>query len=190
MSVGLGPIEILVLGGLCCLVVAVGIIGVVYLIVAQSRGKKSGWQPPGEIGPAVRVCAFGPSDSPIVKEAVWQGQELIVQAAAATTLNLFDVPLQNLDQCKLTWRFRLSTDGLSSPVHAELWCRIPGKGRFFSRGLDQKVKGSVADKLIEIPFLLEAGQHADQLNLNLVFSGPGTVRLKDLEILTAPVKAV
>ena len=88
----------------------------------------------------------------------------------------------------LTYRLRIKTDNLQKAVYPELWCRIPERGQFFSRGLHCKVRGTNDWKEVEIPFYLESGQKADLLHLNLVFEGPGTVRLKDIEVLSTPVK--
>ena len=70
-----------------------------------------------------------------------------------------------------------------------MWVRIPRKGKYFARGLDGKVRGTNDWTLVEIPFYLETGQQqADMLSLNLILDGPGTVRLRDIEVLSTPIK--
>jgi hypothetical protein len=44
-------------------------------------------------------------------------------------------------------------------------------------------------RTIEIPFYLAAGQRPDQAKLNVVFASPAAVRLKDIELLAAPVQS-
>ena len=80
---------------------------------------------------------------------------------------------------------------VATPVHIypELWCRIPGMGEFFSKGLHQKVRGTNDWVSLEIPFYLKAGQSPDLLKLNLVFEGAGAVRMKEIEILATPLEA-
>jgi hypothetical protein len=102
---------------------------------------------------------------------------------------LFDVPLNQVEQCVISYRFSIKTDNLQRAVYPELWCRIPERGQFFSRGLNCKVRGTNDWKTVEIPFFLQNGQRADLLHLNLVFEGPGSVRLKDIEVLATPIKA-
>ncbi len=68
-----------------------------------------------------------------------------------------------------------------------MWCHIPEKGKFFSKGVDSKISGTNDWIQVEIPFYLGPGQVADLLNLNLVFEGEGTVRLKDIEVTSAAV---
>lgn len=40
----------------------------------------------------------------------------------------------------------------------------------------------------ELPFYLNAGQRADLLKFNLVFSGPGTAGVKSIELYSTPIK--
>lgn len=181
----IGPIEILVvvLALLCAVVVPT--IAIV-LVIFISRSRK--WSAPETTGTAVSVRRFDDSDKPISRNAVWHGDELQVDAHEAATVSLFEVPVSGLEQCMITYRFRIQCDALERAVYPEMWCRIPEKGRFFSRGLDRKVRGPVDWQLVEIPFYLNEGQRPDLLELNLVFEGRGSVRLKDIEILSTPLK--
>ncbi len=81
----------------------------------------------------------------------------------------------------------IHTKDLSSAVYPEMWCRIPKKGEFFSRGVENKIKGTNDWIQVEIPFYLQKGQLADLLHLNLVFEGEGTVRLKGIEVTSAQI---
>ncbi|MDA1278325.1 MAG: hypothetical protein O2960_30395 [Verrucomicrobia bacterium] len=100
---------------------------------------------------------------------------------------LFEVPISGHDQCMITYRCQLSTEDLKSSVYQEMWCRISGRGEFFSRGLHQKVKGTNNYRSLEVPFYLKKDQTPDLLKLNLVFEGAGTARLKDIEVLATPL---
>lgn len=152
------------------------------------RSLFAGFQPPQPTGPPVRVKKIGPSDSPIAEGATWDGDELKVATGEPTTVRLFEVPISGHDQCMLTFRFQISTDALKSSLYPEMWCRIPGKGEFFSRGLHQKVRGTNNYLSSEIPFYLKKGQTPDLLKLNLVFQGSGVVRLKDIEVFATPLE--
>lgn len=151
------------------------------------RSRASGWKAPAPTGPAVLIRTFGPSDPPVANSARWQGNELEVRSDEASIKSLFDVPLPNIEQCLVFYRFLIHTDNLKSAVYPQMWCRIPEKGQFFSQGIDRKISGTNAWIQVEIPFYLEKGQVADLLHLNLAFEGAGTVRLKNIEVTSAPV---
>jgi len=186
---GLGIAEliiVLILGGgvLTALVVA----GVVLFAATRSRTPGQAGHLGEPFGQPTRLRLLSPSDKPVAESARWEGDELHVRSDDWSIKSLFDVPLNNIDQCMIGYRFRIKTENLQSAVYPELWCRIPEKGQFFSRGLNQKVRGTNEWKEVEIPFYLLAGQQADLVHLNLVFQGPGQVRLKDIELLATPTK--
>jgi len=171
--------------GLVALVVVVLVVTALVLLLVLSRHRT--FQPPAASGEPRRIRAIEPDESPIASTAVWRGSELEVTAEQATTVHLFEVPLTDLEQCAIAWRFRISTSGLASPVYAEMWCRIAGMGEFFSRALNQKLHGDNASVSVELPFYMKKGQQPELLKLNLIFEGPGSARLQDLEILATPL---
>ena len=144
-------------------------------------------KPPETTGPPVQLRAITSADAPISKSASWQGDVLEVRSDEAATRKLFDVELSQVEQCMLAYRFLIHTKDLSSAVYPEMWCRIPKKGEFFSRGVENKIKGTNDWIQVEIPFYLQKGQLADLLHLNLVFEGEGTVRLKGIEVTSAQI---
>jgi hypothetical protein len=147
-----------------------------------------GFVPPKPAGPPKVVHSVAPGTSPIAEAARWEGSELVVRTPAAETVRLFEVPLKGHEQCMLTYRLRIATEALKAGVYPEMWCRIPGIGECFSKGLHQKVSGTNDWVSLEIPFYLKAGQSPDLLKLNLVFEGAGAVRLKEIEILATPLE--
>src|SRR5215469_1572901 len=144
---------------------------------------------PTPAGPPRVVHTFGPDDEPISQDAQWVGSELEVTAAGAGVTRLFEVPLERLDQSMITYRFRVQTDSATASLYPEMWCRVEGAGEFFSRGLDQKVRGTNNWVSAQIPFYLQKGQHAGLVRLNLVFEGPAKARLTDIEVLATPLEA-
>ena len=151
--------------------------------------RKASWKPPQVSGEERDLRTFGTSDRPVSRTARWNGSELIVETGDAGCVSLFDLPLPDLEQCRITYRFRIQTEALKASVYPEMWCRIPEKGLFFSRGMDRKIQGTVDWAEVEISFYLEKGQRADLLHLNLAFEGAGGVRLKDIRVTTAAVSA-
>ena len=148
----------------------------------------AGLQPPKPAGPPHLVRNVGPGTNPIAHAARWEGTELSVLTTIAETVRLFEVTLKEHEQCLLNWRFRIKSEALQSTVYPEMWCRIPGMGEFFSKGLHQKVSGTNDWVSLETPLYLRAGQRPDLLKLSLVFEGAGAVRLKEIEILATPLE--
>lgn len=184
---GVSPVELLVVGIVALLMIALPIAVIVAVIILVRKGAGGRFQPALPAGPAKTVRAFGPADAPISGGAKWIGNELEVTADDAGTQPLFGVPLSGIDQSMIAYRFRVKTENLTSKVYPEMWCRVAGTGECFSRGLHQKVRGTNNWLSVEIPFYLKKGQLADLLKLNLVFEGPGAVRLSDIEVLATPL---
>jgi hypothetical protein len=108
----------------------------------------------------------------------------------AQTIRLFEVENPNVEQCVVTYRARLKTEKLTGRVYLEMWCRFPGKGEFFSRGLNHTLTGSNDWGWFETPFFLKNGERPDLIKLNLVVKGAGKVWVKDVELLKSPLPAV
>jgi len=53
--------------------------------------------------------------------------------------------------------------------------------------LHDKVRGTTEWSSHEVPFLLRKGQSPDLLKLDLVFDGPGTCWVRDVQILKTPL---
>ncbi len=138
--------------------------------------------------PAVRVVkAFTAADAPISGDlALTEDGAWAVTCTATQTFRLFEVPDPEVEQCILTYRARLKTEGLAGRAYLEMWCRFPGKGEFFSRGLDNVVSGSNDWATYQTPFFLKAGEKPDLIRLNLVIEGRGRVFIKDIQLQAAP----
>jgi len=107
---------------------------------------------------------------------------LRVDAAAPTVIRIAEVQPENAEDAVLLYRARLRTRDLSGKAYLEMWCRIPGKGEFFSRGLHSPLTGTSDWASQETLFLLEEGQRADLVKLNLVVDGVGTVWIDDAQL--------
>jgi len=95
------------------------------------------------------------------------------------TFRLFELEDPEAQQCLITYRARIKSDGLAGRAFLEMWCRFPGRGEFFSKGFHQSVSGTTEWASYEIPFYLKKGQKPDKLNL--VVEGIGKVWIKDVE---------
>ena len=83
----------------------------------------------------------------------------------------------------------MKTDGLVGRAFLEMWCRLPGLGEFFSKGLEQAVKGTTDWCSQEVPFYLKKGQRPDLIKLNVVIEGRGKVWIKDIQLLKTPLRS-
>lgn len=137
------------------------------------------------------VKAFSPAaDRPITVSGVSQADGgWRIEAGAAGSVRLFEIPGETCDACRLIYRAKIKATDLTSPAYLEMWVRAPGKGEFFSKGLDQKVRGTTGWATYEIPFFFQKGERADLVKLNVAFEGAGgSVTVKDVELLKAPLK--
>ena len=135
---------------------------------------------------------FATANPTISKDVVAEGGAWLAQCDKAQTFRLFEVPEPGVEDCTVLYRARLKTENLAGRAYLEMWCRLPGHGEFFSKGLNQTVTGSNDFVSCEIPFFLKKGQQPDLIRLNLVVQAvgrlfkkavSGKVWIKDVELL-------
>jgi hypothetical protein len=147
-------------------------------------------KPPKPAGPPQVVRAVVGDEAPLTRDHVTKdGDAWRIRADAPGLVRLFDIELPRLEQCMLTYRLRLKSQEVARGVYLEMWCRVAGLGEFFSKGLMQKVRGTTDWAEYEVPFYLKEGQPADLVKLGLTFEGPGTVWVKDVQVLQTPLEA-
>lgn len=112
---------------------------------------------------------------------------LRIEATQPMTVPLFEVTGLDLDDAALLYQASLQSEKLDGKAYLELWLRFPGKGEFFSRGLDRPVTGSMSWMTATIPFFLKAGEKPDLIRVNLVVEGRGRVWIDDIRLLRAPL---
>jgi predicted Ser/Thr protein kinase len=112
-----------------------------------------------------------------------------VSCTQTQTFRLFEVTDPGVQNCRLIYRAKMKTEGLAGRAYLEMWCRFPGKGEFFSRGLDNVLSGSNDWAAYETPFFLKLGEQPDLVRLNLVVEGAGKVFVKDVELLAGPANS-
>ena len=109
-----------------------------------------------------------------------------IDAEASTTIRIAEVEPVGAEKVVLTYRARLRSRDLSGKAYLEMWCRVPGKGEFFSRGLQSPLTGTSEWVSEETPCFLEEGQRADLVKLNVVVEGTGTVWVDDVRLVSSP----
>ncbi|MDH4239505.1 MAG: DUF4190 domain-containing protein [Phycisphaerae bacterium] len=113
---------------------------------------------------------------------------LKIQAPEPTTVRLFETGDIDIEDARLIYQARVRTENVEGQVYLEMWCHIAGLGDYFSRGLDRPLTGNTEWLTEETPFFLKAGQNPDNVKLNLVINGKGTVWIDDIRLLKGPLK--
>jgi len=112
---------------------------------------------------------------------------LRVTAAGPTVVRLFEVGDLNIEDARLIYQAKVRTEGVTGQVFLEMWCHFPGKGEFFSRGLQTPLTGTTGWTTEETPFFLKKGEKPDRVKLNLVVNGQGKAWIDDIRLLKAPL---
>ena len=113
---------------------------------------------------------------------------LRIEATEPTTIRLFETGDIDIENARLMYQACVRTENVEGQVYLEMWCHIAGLGDFFSRGLDRPLTGSTDWVTEDTPFFLKAGQNPDNVKLNLVINGRGTVWIDDIRLLKGPFK--
>jgi len=111
---------------------------------------------------------------------------LRIDAAGPTTVRLFETGDVDIEYARLIYQAKVRTEDVRGQVYLEMWCHFPGKGEFFSRGLTQigiPLTGTTDWTTEETHFLLQDGENPDNIKLNLVVGGKGTVWIDDIRLL-------
>ena len=125
----------------------------------------------------------------IVKNVSSDGNgSLRIVAKEPTIVRLFEVDDIDVDDARLIYQARVRTKDVEGQVYLEMWCHFPGKGEFFSRGLDSPLTGTINWTTLQIPFFLKKGEKPDYVKLNIVMNGTGTVWIDDVRLLKAPLQ--
>ena len=152
------------------------------------RWLKSLFSGPTPAGPPQVLRAFASNKPTITRDGIRAEQGTWrIDASGTRTIRLFEVEDPGVEQCLLTYRAELKAEGLTGRAFLEMWCRLPSRGEFFSKGYQQAISGTVDWACYETPFYLKRGQKPDLVKLNLALEGSGTVWLRNLELLQTPL---
>jgi hypothetical protein len=113
---------------------------------------------------------------------------LRIGATKPTVVRLFEVRELDVENARLIYQAKVRTEGVDGQVYLEMWCHFPGKGEFFSRGLQTPLTGTTDWTIEETPFFLRKGEKPDVVKLNLVIDGTGTAWIDDIRLLKGPLQ--
>jgi hypothetical protein len=108
---------------------------------------------------------------------------LRINAAEPTTVRLFETGDVDIENARLVYQAQLRTANVEGQVYLEMWCSFPGRGEFFSRDLATPLRGTTEWSTEQTPFILKAGENPDNVKLNLVINGKGTVWIDDIRLI-------
>ena len=151
---------------------------------------KSIFNAPKPSGPPEMMRQFQTTDPTVSRDGITLAQDgWVVDSKEAQTVRLFEVQDPPVEQCLIAYKAMLKTEGLAGRAFLEMWCRLPERGEFFSKGLDQAVQGTTDWASYQIPFYLKKEQRPDLIKLNLVIEGTGKVWIKDVQLLKTPLNS-
>lgn len=150
---------------------------------------KSLFAPPQPTGPPHSIRKFTYIEPTLDSDIAITPDDWRIRFDGERSARLYEVKEPGVDQCVLTYRAEIRTEGLNGQAYLEMWCRIPGRGEFFSKGLQNPVSGTTDWKTYEIPFFLKKGQKPDLIKLNLAGQGKGTARMRKIELTMTPMSS-
>lgn len=103
-----------------------------------------------------------------------------------TTVYLSEVTGLNIEDIKLIYKADVKSD-LNGVAFLEMWAHIGGN-QYFSKGMNDTVKGKSDWKSIKTPFIFQRGQKPDKITLNIVINGKGTVWVDNIVLSKEPLK--
>lgn len=151
---------------------------------------KSLFSVPKPAGPPQTIRAFSVNEHTITQDGVRVDADTIrIDATGSRTVRLYDVQDPGVQQCIVTYQAEMKAEKVEGRMFLEMWCSFPGRGEFFSKGLNQPLTGTSDWAHFEIPFYLKKGQSPDLIKLNLVVEGRGVVWMKNIQLLKTPLSS-
>jgi hypothetical protein len=113
---------------------------------------------------------------------------LRIEATETTTVRLFETGDIDIENARLIYQARVRTENVEGQVYLEIRCRFsspgfPGIAESFSKGMANSLSGTTDWTTQETPFLLQKGENPDNVKLNLVIEGTGTVWIDDIRLI-------
>jgi len=113
---------------------------------------------------------------------------LKIIAKEPIVVKLFEITDINIDDARLIYEAKIKTEDVVGQVYLEMWCQFPGKGEFFSRGLQSTASGNTNWMTMQTPFFLKKGEKPERVKLNLVITGKGTAWIDGIRLIKGPLK--
>jgi hypothetical protein len=124
------------------------------------------------------------SGAEVDREVKKEGQaSLKIRVTEPSIIQLFATGDIDVENATLVYQAEVRTQDAQGSVYLEMWCRFERKGEFFSRGLQSPMTGTLGWMVQETPFILKPGENPDNIRLNIVSEGTGTIWVDDIRLL-------
>jgi hypothetical protein len=105
-----------------------------------------------------------------------------IAASGPVAVPLYNINDVRIDDAQLIYEAKIKSESLSGQAYLEMWCIFKDKGEFYSRGFDSAIAGTTDWRTIKTVFLLRKNEMPDQIKLNVVVNGVGTVWIDDIHL--------
>lgn len=105
-----------------------------------------------------------------------------IETTKPTTVILYDINDVRIEDTQLIYEAKIKSENLSGQAYLEMWCVFKDKGEFFSQGFDTAIAGTTDWKAVSTFFFLKKNEMPDQIRLNVVVNGVGTVWIDDIHL--------
>lgn len=120
----------------------------------------------------------------IDKEVTADGNgSLRIVSNAPSVIQLYETGNIDAEDATLFYNAKVKCENVQGQVYLEMWCVFEGKGEYFSRGLENSIAGSTDWTGLQTNFFLNPGENPDNIKLNLVVAGTGTVWIDDIRLV-------
>ena len=111
---------------------------------------------------------------------------LRISTAGPTNICLGIAQPLSVENARLVYQASVKSEKLEGTAFLEMWCEVGG-GRYFSRGMNSTVAGTMDWQVLQTPFFLQAGQKVNRVTLHIVINGKGTVWVDDVVLFKEPL---
>ena len=105
-----------------------------------------------------------------------------IETTKPIVVQLYSVDDVNVDDTQIVYEANVKSEDLKGQAYLEMWCVFRNKGEYFSRGFDSVISGTSDWKTIRTVFNLNKGEIPDQIKLNVVVNGVGTIWIDDIHL--------
>jgi len=105
-----------------------------------------------------------------------------IDTAGPIAVLLYLIDDIRVDDTQIIYEANVKSEGLNGQAYLEMWCVFKDKGEYFSRGFDSVISGTSDWKTIRTVFNLKKGEMPDQIKLNVIVNGVGTIWIDDIHL--------
>jgi hypothetical protein len=105
-----------------------------------------------------------------------------IEASGPIVIPLYNIDDVRVDDSQLIYEAKIKSEGLNGQALLEMWCVFKDKSEFFSRGFDSVISGTSDWKTIKTVFNLRKGEMPEQIKLNIMVNGVGSVWIDDIHL--------